>query len=197
MAAKVDYPKTRKEAMQLGLPHYFTGKPCGRGHIAPRKTKGSCVECLQEDWKRDYDKRAEYFKEYNNSERGKEVKRRYYEENKEVVLARAARRPDEAKNRYKQKHKEQNQDYYKALTNQRRRRMRQATPPWTTLEHKRQIREKYLLALAMTKETGVPYVVDHIIPLHGEEVCGLHVPWNLQVMTREDNLRKSNKLIEE
>lgn len=197
MAAKVDYPKTRKEAMQLGLPHYFTGKPCGRGHIAPRKTKGACTECLQEDWKKANETRKEYFQQYNNSERGKEIKRRYYEENKEVVLARAARRPDEAKNRYKAKYKQNNPDLYRALTNQRRRRTRQATPPWTTLEHKKQIREKYLLALAMTKETGVPYVVDHIIPLHGEEVCGLHVPWNLQVMTREDNLRKSNKLIEE
>jgi len=37
--------------------------------------------------------------------------------------------------------------------------------------------------------------VDHEIPLQGEDVCGLHVPWNLRVITQEENLKKSNKLV--
>ena len=197
MAAKVDYPKTRKEAQALGLKFYFTGEPCKRGHIAPRKTKGACVECLKEDWQKANVTRAEYFREYNQSERGLEAKRRYYEENRETVIARAARRPDEAKRRYQQKHKDENPDYYKALTNQRRKRFKNATPPWLTAEHRKKIREKYLLAAEITKETGVPYVVDHMVPLHGETVCGLHVPWNLKVMTREENLAKSNKFTDD
>jgi 5-methylcytosine-specific restriction endonuclease McrA len=52
----------------------------------------------------------------------------------------------------------------------------------------------YKTAITMTRITGEQYVVDHIVPLRSEVVCGLHVPWNLRVITREENLKKSNKL---
>lgn len=193
----MDYPKTRKEAKAIGAKFYFTGDPCIRGHVSPRRTKGTCVACQKEDDARDQEKRRAYFEEYNKSERGKETKRRYYAKNKEVVIARAQARPDELKNLYKKRHKESNPEYYRTLTNARRRRFREATPWWLTPENKQEIKDKYALAIAATKEFGVKYVVDHIVPLHGETVCGLHVPWNLQVMRHEDNLAKSNKLLEE
>lgn len=49
----LNYPRTRKEAKETGAKFYYTGLPCDRGHIAPRKTKGCCVECMKEDWKKD------------------------------------------------------------------------------------------------------------------------------------------------
>jgi 5-methylcytosine-specific restriction endonuclease McrA len=188
-------PKTRSEAKTQGAKFYFTGEPCKHGHIAPRKTKGACVECLKVEWAQGNIARANYFTEYNKSTAGKEAKREYYERNKEVVIARAQTRTVESKNAYKKKHKLGNPDYYKALVNARRRRFRDATPPWLSAEQKLEIRFHYRLAIALSRSTKIPHAVDHIIPLQGDDVCGLHVPWNMEVITQEENLKKSNKLL--
>ena len=188
-------PTTRAEAKKTGSKYYFTGQPCKHGHIAPRKTKRTCVECLKVEWAQANVTRADYFAQYNNSEAGKEAKREYYERNKDAVKARAQARPTEEKHSHKKKHKAENPDYYKSLTNARRRRFRDATPKWLTAEHKMEIRLKYRLAIELSRRLGVPHAVDHIIPLQGEDVCGLHVPWNMEVITQEQNLKKSNKLV--
>ena len=188
----MDYPNNRAEAKATGAKFYFTGIACSRGHIALRKTKGSCVECVREDWKTDNEKR----KEKPKSEAAKEAGRRYYERNKDVVIARANTRSNEDKRTYKDRHKEKYPEYYNALNNVRKRRHKNATPPWITKEQKVAMRELYLSAAELTKLTGERYVVDHIIPLISPEVCGLHVPWNLRVITQEENLKKSNKLVD-
>jgi hypothetical protein len=185
-----EYPNNRKEAQKLGIKYYFTGQPCIRGHIALRKTKGSCLECMKEDWVIDNKKRSEKPK----SEASKEAGKRYYEKNKELVKARANARPPEEKQRNRNKHKEKNPNLYKALVSVRKRRHRQATPKWITAEQKLAMRQLYLQAMELTKLTGERYVVDHRVPLISDVVCGLHVPWNLRVITQDENLRKSNKL---
>jgi len=189
-------PKTRAVAKAQGAPYYFTGEPCKHGHVAPRKTKGACVECLKLEWERGNKERAEYFREYNKSDAGQKAKRGYYERNREAVIEKAASRSPEERRAARNRHKATNPDLYKELVSLRRRRFRNATPKWLTAEDKLNIRLQYRLAIELSRRTGIRHVVDHIVPVQGVEVCGLHVPWNLQVITQEENLKKSNKLVD-
>lgn len=186
------YPTDRTTAKATGAKYYYTGQPCIRGHITLRKTKGSCVDCMKEDWAKDNAKRSEKPK----SEASKAAGRRYYARNKDTVKARANARPKTEVNQYKRKYKEANPELYKALVSVRKRRHRNATPKWITVGQKLAMRQLYLQAMELTKLTGERYVVDHIVPLLSDEVCGLHVPWNLRVITQEENLKKSNKLLD-
>ena len=68
-----------------------------------------------------------------------------------------------------------------------------AIPNWLSNEHKQQIRDIYIHMQDCRAITGEEYHVDHIVPLQGESVCGLHVPWNLQVLPSDVNVSKSNK----
>jgi 5-methylcytosine-specific restriction endonuclease McrA len=193
---KMEYPKTRAKAKAVGAKYYFTGEPCKHGHIALRKTKGVCVECLKVEWKQAAEKRADYFVQYNKKEDVKERKHAWYTKNKDQVIQTAATRPAEVLRAYRTAWKQNNLVQVRADTKARRRKHRQATPSWLTRQQKSEIRQLYQIAITMTKTTGEQYVVDHIVPLRSEEVCGLHVPWNLRVMTQEENLKKSNKLLD-
>ena len=75
----------------------------------------------------------------------------------------------------------------------RRARLQQASPAWV---NKTAIYAIYAEAARLKKLTGINYHVDHIVPLRGKTVCGLHVPWNLQILKAVDNIRKSNNLTE-
>jgi hypothetical protein len=192
----MEYPKTRKEAKEQGAKYYYTGEPCKHGHIALRKTKGACVECLKIEWQKGNEVRAEYFKTYNKKEEVKDRKNEWYVANRDQVIAQAKLRPYEVTKEYKRTWKERNLVWVRADTKARRRKHRQCTPPkWLSSKQKAEIRQLYQIAITMTKTTGEQYVVDHIVPLRSDDVCGLHVPWNLRVITQEENLKKSNKLL--
>lgn len=61
-----------------------------------------------------------------------------------------------------------------------------AMPAWLSTEDKRAMKRMYRIA----KRTGK--TVDHIVPLSNPIVCGLHVPWNMQIIPRDENMQKSN-----
>ena len=67
-----------------------------------------------------------------------------------------------------------------------------ATPSWCDLAD---VIDIYRRAQQLSRETGIEHDVDHIIPLRGKTVWGLHIPINLQILTSSQNRRKFNRLI--
>lgn len=100
--------------------------------------------------------------------------------------------PDKCKARI-DKWLESNMPRKMAWNNQRRAAKLNATPSWLSAIELAQIQEMYDVAAAKTMQTGICYQVDHIHPLKGDEFAGLHVPWNLRVITASENYRKNNK----
>ena len=70
---------------------------------------------------------------------------------------------------------------------------RNAAPPWLTEKHREEMEAIYWLALDLRAVSGQEYHVDHIVPLQGKKICGLHVPWNLQILPADLNIAKRNK----
>lgn len=76
--------------------------------------------------------------------------------------------------------------------NTRRRQCDQAqrTPPWADLGA---IKAIYVMAQRARECTGIRFEVDHVVPLRGRSVSGLHVPHNLRLLTRQENMAKGNR----
>lgn len=94
--------------------------------------------------------------------------------------------------RNKERIRKTQRDYYKANTHvfresamARKAGIKRATPSWVD---RKALKEIY-------KNCPKGMHVDHIHPLNGKESCGLHVPWNLQYLTPEQNMKKSNKCL--
>lgn len=87
-----------------------------------------------------------------------------------------------------ERHYAKNPEYYVAKTDKRRRGMKE----WPCSEiEKLMIKYRYENARRLTKETGIEHQVDHVIPL---AKGGPHLPWNLQVITKPENLSKGAKI---
>jgi hypothetical protein len=209
------------DAKAQGLKRYYTGEPCIHKHITERSTNsGKCIICVKEannkpqsrNARRKYaDAHPEQMKAYWNTwyyRGGNEIKKQWKKDNSDKQLAydtkyrvnNPTRRSEIDKKSY-QKHIEKrraktlrfakaNPAYYSRKARERRGLKKTATPKWA--DH-RAINDIYLERDRITMATGIQHHVDHIVPLHGNTVCGLHVEYNLQILTIGDNLSKGNR----
>ena len=161
-----ELPKTHKEAITLGVTHYYTGKKCRNGHTARRFTKNrNCEECIRE---RNLARTTKgYWSEYGSDPEYRDKKREY---------AKA----------YYREHRDKS--YFNGK--KRWKRLQQANV--ATEAGQKEMKRLYLIAQIMTLESNEQYEVDHIIPLQHPLVSGLHVPNNLRITTAVENRQKGS-----
>lgn len=165
--------------MKAGLRHYFTGKPCKNGHLEPRIAGcGTCLACAREKSLRHH---------HASPERAAEKARRFTDKNPGYVEANRERI-----NAASRKYRAENKPRYSMYRAKRRATQKRAVPSWFGEFDSLVISEAYELAKARGDATGTKWEVDHIVPLAGRTVCGLHVAGNIRVITAHENKRKSN-----
>jgi hypothetical protein len=138
-----------------------------------------CVGCRKKRKSARKEEDKSYFADYrkNNVSRRQEYSKQFNKQNKE----------------YFSNWRDLNRGKTRAYVKKYYSRKSKATPPWLTKEDHLLIESFYIHARDCEVVSGQKYHVDHIVPLQGENVCGLHVPWNLQVLPCDLNISKSNK----
>lgn len=109
----------------------------------------------------------------------------YYQENSEAVK--------EYNREHYKRYYPLNKPKYYSKNAKRRAIAKQATPEWANLQYIEDLYANAAEANELFKDIGIKFHVDHIVPLNSPVVCGLHVEDNLQILTAEENLAKSNK----
>jgi len=123
--------------------------------------------------------------------------KKYHIENREKINARSTAWVAENRARFNERSNrwaKANPEKVNARTARRYAAKTQATPKWLSADDSWMIVEAYDLAKLRARVLGGKWEVDHIVPLRGRGVMGLHVPWNLRVVPMSQNRRKSNIL---
>lgn len=194
---------TRSEALAAGLSVYWTGVPCKHGHLANRYVRNwTCVVCHAT-------KAAEFLPKWTakNPEKIKQYVEKYAakkaitnkiwnQQNREKCnqYAKNWHANNKAKSNVASKDwRKRNRDVMNALKMARHADILKRTPKWLSSDEKWMMKQAYEIAKVRTEMTGLAWHVDHVLPLRGKFVSGLHVPSNLQVIPAIDNLKKSNQ----
>ena len=200
----------RVKAAERGEATYVPESPCARGHLLRSTSGGSCIECRRASEKARYYKDPQKTKlrtksKYQaNAEALRAKRRAAYAANagKEKIVARARSAEWRAKNhqhegtkKSKARYKAVNKGKVNADTIKRRAAKLKRTPAWLTEDDHWMMEQAYELSALRTKLFGFPWHVDHVLPLQGKYVSGLHVPTNLQVVPWLDNVSKANKYL--
>ena len=140
-------------------------------------------------------KRSAYAKQYrkDNPEKVQEQVKAWANANPEKIKAysvKGGRAWHERNPEYLKEHYKANKERYVAARARRRAAQESATPTWLTAIDKAMVQEMYDVSEARYIQTGIKHHVDHIVPINGKNVAGMHVPWNLQVITAHENLSK-------
>jgi hypothetical protein len=197
---------SRDAARQLGRTRFFIGVPCKHGHVSERLVSNRrCVACSDiqtKVWRKSHpETTAEQKRNWvaKNRDKVRAIKKAYYRANEKDRADQAVRskRWLEA-NREKSREataKWRRNNLAKAAAAQQRRRAKklQRTPVWA--DHKK-ILQFYVLARELTEQTGIEHEVDHIHPLQGTVVSGLHVETNLQILPKAENRSKGARVEE-
>ncbi len=212
----------KRAAFDAGLPRY-EGTPCKRGHGATRYTStGECVVCSttkgnNRSRKQRSDQRAAQAQERAEiravkaaaaaeRRRLKDVARyaarrdsrilymrEYYRLNKEKLIRDSIKYQQskpEKRQAIQRRYYEKNAHKIRAA---QQRRFKHAVPCWLTPLDFYLIGTIYAECRRVSRVTGTKHHVDHIIPINGKNVCGLHTLTNLQILPAVQNRRKSNK----
>ena len=177
---------------------------CSKCELKTELTNGRrCRACIskynkiyhKKDYKINKEKRLLVNKKsyLNNKEKRLKKQKIYNEKNKEKISSqrksyRNAHLKDKAE--YDKIYRKNNRNRLNALSAKRHASKLKRTPKWLTKAHFKEIQEFYILAKELQWLSNEPLEVDHIIPLQGKNVSGLHVPWNLQILNESDNLKK-------
>jgi 5-methylcytosine-specific restriction endonuclease McrA len=177
-------------------------KPLDGFSMAKGKYIAHCKECANartakwyaENKERRLAKSKAWFEA--NKERKHATTKAYYEANKDQMLAYHKQHYYdnlEHNKKRKQEYAKANPELVRANTAKYRAARIERTPAWTSEADLLRMKCYYQVAKMRTRETGETWSVDHIIPLQGQGVSGLHVSWNLQVITKRDNHIKGNR----